>query len=179
MLGGPKLHNLNVLVVDDNKFMCRLLENLCRGLGIIRIYQAGDAESAIEILGAKEVDLLITDWHMSPMDGLDLVKFLRTDPNSPNAYVPIIMLTGHGDRERVCEARDAGCNMFMAKPVSAKALYERLIWMINNPLPFIKSSDYFGPDRRRRDIGPPEGVEERRADVLERQREAQKAAASG
>lgn len=53
MLGGPRLHNLSILVVDDNKFMCRLLENLCRGLGIIRIYQAGDAERALEILGQK------------------------------------------------------------------------------------------------------------------------------
>ena len=54
----------------------------------------------------------------------------------------------------------------MAKPVSAKALYERLVWMINHPLPFTRTSDYFGPDRRRKDIGPPNGVE-RRADALD------------
>ena len=104
---------------------------------------------------------------MEPTDGLEFVKFLRNDEKSPNPYVPIIMLTGHGDRDRVCEARDAGINMFMAKPVSAKALYERLVWMINHPLPFIRTAEYFGPDRRRKDMGPPEGVRERRADALD------------
>jgi two-component system chemotaxis response regulator CheY len=78
--------------------------------------------------------------------------------------VPIIMLTGHGDRDCVCEARDAGVNMFMAKPISAKAMYERLVWMINHPLPFIRTDDYFSPGRRRKDMGAPTGTRERRAD---------------
>ena len=170
MLGGPKLHNLSILVVDDNKFMRTLVENLCRGLGVLNLLQAETAEAALEILGEKQIDLLVTDWHMEPVDGLQLVKKLRTDPNSPNPYVPIIMLTGHGDRDRVVEARDAGVNMFMAKPISAKAMYERLVWMINNPLPFIKADGYFGPDRRRRDVGPPEGVIERRGAEIKRRR---------
>lgn len=103
---------------------------------------------------------------MEPTEGLTFVKYMRNDPQSPNPYVPIIMLTGHGDRDRVCEARDAGVNMFMSKPISAKAMYERLIWMINHPLPFIRTSDYFGPDRRRKDMGPPSGTSERRADQM-------------
>lgn len=170
MVVGPKLHKLSIVVIDDNKFMRTLIESLCRGLGVIQIYLADSAEAGIELLRERDVDLLITDWHMEPMDGLELVKCLRTSSRSPNNYVPIIMLTGHGDRIRVCEARDAGVNMFMAKPVSAKAMYERLVWMINNPLPFIRIDGYFGPDRRRRDIGPPEGITERRAgDAREQQ----------
>ena len=166
MFGGPKLQALNVLIVDDNKFMRTVIENLCRGLGLGKVMQAENVDMALEALGGNPIDLVITDWHMEPMDGLEFVQFLRNDDKSPNPYIPIIMLTGHGDRERVCEARDAGVNMFMAKPVSAKALYERLVWMINHPLPFIRTSDYFGPDRRRKDIGPPNGVE-RRADALD------------
>lgn len=171
MFGGPKLHNLSVLVVDDNKFMRTLVENICRGLGILKVVHTDLAETALKILSEREFDLLITDWHMEPMDGIELVIHLRTAPDSPNPYIPIIMLTGHGDRERVVEARDAGVNMFMAKPISAKAMYERLVWMINNPLPFIKSGAYFGPDRRRSDVGPPEGVVERRGGEM-RQRAA-------
>ncbi|MGB0630882.1 MAG: response regulator [Alphaproteobacteria bacterium] len=166
MFGGPKLQALNVLIIDDNKFMRTVIENLCRGLGLGTVMQAENVNMALDILGGNPVDLVITDWHMEPMDGLEFVQFLRNDEASPNPYIPIIMLTGHGDRERVCEARDAGVNMFMAKPVSAKALYERLVWMINHPLPFIRTSDYFGPDRRRKDIGPSGGVE-RRADALD------------
>jgi DNA-binding response OmpR family regulator len=74
------------------------------------------------------------------------------------------MLTGHGDRDSVCEARDAGVNMFMAKPMSAKAMYERLVRMINRPLPFIRADGYFGPDCWRKDMGAPTGTRERRAD---------------
>lgn len=123
-----------------------------------------------EMTVKQVLDLMVTNGirHLPVLDGEKLsgVISLRNDDNSPNPYIPIIMLTGHGDRERVCEARDAGVNVFMAKPVSAKALYERLVWMINHPLPFIRTSDYFGPDRRRKDIGPPNGVE-RRADALD------------
>lgn len=163
MLNGPRLHNLSLLVVDDNQFMLRIVQHLCRGLGIIQVLQAEMAEQAMGILARKDVDLMITDWHMPEIDGLELVRFVRTDPASPNPFLPIIMLTGHGDREHVCAARDNGVNMFMAKPVSAQAMYERLVWMVNNPLPFIKSTAYFGPDRRRRDQGPPQGSGDRRS----------------
>lgn len=162
MTHGPRLSGLNVLVVDDNKFMRQLIEHLCIGLGIGSVQKSETVSEALALLADRPVDLVITDWHMEPMDGMQFVRRLRTDPDSPNPYVPIIMLTGHGDRDRVCQARDAGINMFMAKPVSAKALYERLVWMINNPLPFIRTGGYFGPDRRRRDDGPPDGIAERR-----------------
>ena len=152
MFCGPKLDALSVLVVDDNKFMRTVVENLCKGLGLGDFAQAEDVQQALIVLRDRPIDLVITDWHMEPTEGLTFVKYMRNDPQSPNPYVPIIMLTGHGDRDRVCEARDAGVNMFMAKPISAKAMYERLIWMINHPLPFIRTSYYFGPDRRRKQV---------------------------
>jgi len=165
MTTGPRLGALNVLIVDDNKFMRQLVEHLCTGLGIGSVRKAETVAEALTLLADQPVDLVITDWHMEPVDGLQFVRRLRNDPESPNPYVPILMLTGHGDRDRVCQARDAGINMFMAKPVSAKGLYERLVWMINNPLPFIRTGGYFGPDRRRRNDGPPAGVAERRSDA--------------
>jgi DNA-binding response OmpR family regulator len=72
------------------------------------------------------------------------------------------MLSGHTELQRICEARDAGVNEFLAKPISARALYSRMMSLIANPRPFVRTATYFGPDRRRRDVGPPEGVAERR-----------------
>ncbi|MCR9062296.1 MAG: response regulator, partial [Rhodobacteraceae bacterium] len=94
MFGGPKLQALSVLVVDDNKFMRTVVENLCKGLGLGDFSQAESVEEALNILRERPIDLVVTDWHMEPMDGLTFVKYLRNDPQSPNPYVPIIMLTG-------------------------------------------------------------------------------------
>ena len=83
MIGGPKLQALSVLVVDDNKFMRSVVENLCRGLGIGEFAQAETVEQALEVLARKSIDLVVTDWHMEATDGLTFVKYLRNDPDSP------------------------------------------------------------------------------------------------
>ena len=72
------------------------------------------------------------------------------------------MLTGHSELARVQEARDSGIHEFLAKPISAKSLFTRIAAIIENPRPFINTDAYFGPDRRRQDIGPPPGIDERR-----------------
>jgi DNA-binding response OmpR family regulator len=74
------------------------------------------------------------------------------------------MLSGYTEYRRVTEARDAGVNEFLAKPISAKALYQRFASIIDNPRPFIRTKHYFGPDRRRQNLGPPRGTPERRKD---------------
>jgi CheY-like chemotaxis protein len=119
-------------------------------------------EAAFEELKHFDADIVVSDWHMAPMDGLAFVRKVRTDPQSPNPYVPIILLTGHTETTRVIEARDAGVNMFLAKPISVKALSERLTALIDNPTRFVRTASYFGPDRRRKDAGPPRGMAERR-----------------
>ena len=81
--------------------------------------------------------------------GLDFVIRVRTAEDSPNPYVPIIMLTGHADKEHVMAARDAGVHEFLAKPVSPRNVYGRLISVLNNSRSFVRVGDYFGPDRRR------------------------------
>jgi DNA-binding response OmpR family regulator len=80
------------------------------------------------------------------------VRLVRTGKDSPNPFVPIIMLTGHTEMHRVIEARDAGVHEFLAKPISAKGLYSRVKSIIERPRPFIRAGLYFGPDRRRRQI---------------------------
>ena len=162
------LDRLNVLVLDDNRNMRALIESILFALGVRKIHEAHDVKQAFRDLQYFHADIVITDWHMEPLNGLDFVRMVRSGEDSPNPYVPTIMLTGHTELHRVCEARDAGVNEFLAKPISAKALYSRLISIIDCPRPFIRTKTYFGPCRRSRNLGAPRGMQERRADELEK-----------
>jgi two-component system chemotaxis response regulator CheY len=156
------LENVNVLVLDDNRHMRQLVESILHALGVKHVSQAGDAAQAFKELQHFNADVIIVDWHMEPLDGLDFVRLVRTAKDSPNPYVPIIMLSGYTEFGRVTEARDAGVHEFLAKPISAKALYQRFAAIIDNPRPFVRTKQFFGPDRRRQDVGPPRNVPERR-----------------
>ncbi len=162
---------LNVLLLDDNRNMRSLIESILFALGVRHIHEAHDVKQAYRDLQYFHADIVITDWQMEPLNGLEFVKMVRSGDDSPNPYVPIIMLTGHTELHRVCEARDAGVNEFLAKPISAKALYSRLASIIEVPRPFIRTKTYFGPCRRRRNLGAPRGRKERRADEIAKLRE--------
>ena len=155
---------LSVLVVDDNKYMLQLMQIILHALRVKNICVAEDVAQALQELRYFHADIVITDWHMEPLDGLEFVQLVRTAKDSTNPYVPIIMVTGYTEVQRVMEARDAGVNEFLAKPVSAKAVYGRMVSIIEHPRPFFRTKHFFGPDRRRQDLGPPEGVSERRQD---------------
>lgn len=141
---------LTILIAEDNKPMRGLVRDILEALGVGTILEAADGEAAIKKLGNHTVDIVILDWNMEPMDGMELTRQIRTSPESPDQFVPIIMLSGHTERARVLQARDAGVTEFMAKPVSVKALCARINAIIDAPRPFIRASGYFGPDRRRR-----------------------------
>ena len=143
------LDSVNILILDDNRHMRSLVQSILHALGVKHIREAADAPQAFKELQHFHADIIIADWHMEPLDGLDFVRLVRTAKDSPNPYVPIIMLTAHTEYSRVCEARDAGVNEFLAKPISAKALYARFASIIENPCSFIRTKTYFGPDRRR------------------------------
>ena len=161
------LENVNVMVIDDSKHMSSLINEILSALGIRNVVTVGDAARAFKELKHFNADVIIVDWHMQPLDGIDFVKLVRTAKDSSNPYVPIIMLSGYTEYLRVVEARDAGVNEFLAKPISAKALYQRFASIIDNPRPFIRTKKYFGPDRRRQNMGPPRGIAERRVAAKE------------
>lgn len=160
------LDNVNVLILDDNRHMRSLVQSILHALGVKNIREASDGAEAFKELQHFHADVIIVDWHMEPIDGLEFVRLVRTAKDSPNPYVPIIMLSGYTEYRRVVEARDAGINEFLAKPISAKALYQRFAMIIDNPRPFVRTKTYFGPDRRRQNLGPPRGVAERRKDEI-------------
>ncbi len=173
-MAGYSLEELNFLIVDDNKHMRALVKTILSTLGIKNIHEAGDGADALKELKVFPADIVICDWNMSPLDGIDFVKLVRTGKDSANPYVPIIMLTGHTEMHRVIEARDAGVNEFLAKPISAKGIYSRIRSIIENPRPFVKSRDYFGPDRRRKQV-PFNGAERRKTKLAEKEKKAEEA----
>lgn len=158
---GYRLDRLAVLIVDDNQHMRSLVRTILESLAVSQILEARDGSHALEKMAQSQIDLIIADWNMEPMDGLELTRHLRTSPDSPDQFVPVIMLSGHTERARVMKARDAGVTEFMAKPVSARSLYARIVSIIENPRPFVRTSDYFGPDRRRQML-PFEGPDRRK-----------------
>ena len=153
---------LTILIAEDNKPMRSLVRDILDALGVGTILEAVDGTAAMKQLGSNAVDIVILDWNMEPMDGLELTRQIRTSPESPDQFVPIIMLSGHTERARVLQARDVGVTEFMAKPVSVKALCARINAIIDAPRPFIRTGGYFGPDRRRREL--PFNGPDRRAD---------------
>ena len=146
------LRNVRVLIVDDQDFIRSLLRHILGVLGCTHISDCADGESAWGAIRDNPPDLLIVDWEMAPMDGIELVQKVRSDPASPDKFMPIIMITAHSERPRIIAARDSGVNEFVMKPVSAKTLFSRLNAVIEHPRRFVRTKEYFGPDRRRKRV---------------------------
>lgn len=141
------LSSLTFLVVDDSAYMRTILRTMLQGFGARRIVEAEDGASGLEAMDRANPDIVVLDWVMPILDGADMVRMIR-NPQNPFAYVPIIMVTGHTERSRMLEARRLGIHELLCKPISAKALYQRIQSVIVNPREFVKASGYFGPAPR-------------------------------
>lgn len=149
-MSGYRFDRLRILVVDDNAHMRKLVVTILQAFGAAQIFEAADGQSAWSIAREVNPDVIFLDWMLDGMNGLELVRMIRTSPSTPNPFVPVIMLTGYTQLEHVVQARDAGVNEFLAKPVSVKAILSRLISVIEYPRPYVRTKVYFGPCRRRR-----------------------------
>ncbi len=150
-MSNDYLRDVTILIVDDQEFILNLVREMLRVLGAETILEARDGEEAWEVLQSNSVDLMLIDWYMKSVDGVTLVKRVRNDKKSPNPYLPIIMMSGFSERLRIIKARDSGINEFVVKPLSAKALFGRIVNVIEHPRQFVRTDNFFGPDRRRKD----------------------------
>ena len=141
---------LSVLVVEDTPPMRKLIVSVLTNLGVGQVFSAADGKHGYEIFCRENPDIVILDWAMEPMNGLEMTLEIRKNQLSPNRMVPIVLVTGFSALTRVAQARDAGATEFMVKPFSANDLAMRLAYVINKPRDFIDHPEYFGPDRRRR-----------------------------
>ena len=147
---GMDFRDVSVLLVDDNANMRKVVGAMLKAAGVRRIREANDGLEGLKIFQAQEIDIIFTDLMMQPVDGLAFIRWIRTSTASPNPFVPIIMMTGHATQRTLNEARMAGVTEFLAKPLTALGVMHRINEIINNPRPFVRANEYFGPCRRRR-----------------------------
>ncbi|KZD09824.1 response regulator [Oceanibaculum pacificum] len=171
-MAGYRLDRLSILLVEDSEFIRNLLFSVLRSMEVGHIHTARDGAEAIEFLksrarlgmpGQGPVDLIISDLIMPNMDGAMLLRWVRRHEESPDRFMPFIMISGAVDRDRVAAIRDLGVSEFLAKPFTVRAIATHLQAAIENPRPFIYTQDYFGPDRRRTDQ-PISGEDQRSPD---------------
>lgn len=152
------LANLSILLVEDTAPMRKIMVSILQLLGFVKIYTAGNGEEGYRLFRHHNPDIVLTDWMMEPMDGVELIRRIRTEAASPNRFVPIILITGYAATSKVKVARDNGMTEFLVKPFTAKELAARIAHVINRPRDFVEAPRFTGPDRRRRpddDYGGP------------------------
>jgi two-component system chemotaxis response regulator CheY len=138
-----------VVVVDDEHYMRKVVRTMLLSIGIREVHEAPDGQAGLELIRALAPDVVILDWQMPGLDGPGFVRLVRSPATFPYPNVPIIMLTGHGERSRVIEAVKIGVNEFLLKPVSVKALQDRMASVLTQPREVVKSGGYYGPVPRK------------------------------
>lgn len=142
------LKGLSILVADANPYVQEVLKGILRGFGATRVETADDGDTAHRRSLNEMIDLLICDCYLPGLDGFDLVRRIRHDEKNPNRFSPVIVLTSHTRQHNVEQARDCGTNLVLAKPISPRVIYERLLWIAEESRPMVIGPDYVGPDRR-------------------------------
>ncbi len=117
--------DMSVLIVDDYKTMLRIINNLLGQLGFKNVDEATDGTMALELMRNKKYGLVISDWNMEPMTGLELLKTVRGS-NDNNTNVPFIMITAESKTENVIAAKQAGVNNYIVKPFNAETLKQKI-----------------------------------------------------
>lgn len=144
-----RIATLKVLVVDDDHAMRKVVRTMLAGIGVKTVYEACDGMSGLDATRAHAPDLVIVDWEMPGIDGAQFVRMVRSPGEFPMPDVPIIMLSGHSERWRVIEAAHIGAHEYLLKPVSTKALRERITAVLCQARPTVKLGGYYGPLPRR------------------------------
>ena len=160
-MSAISLLRLHFLIIDDNASMRAIIRNILKELKVESIREAQDGGEALNLLKEIQFDMIISDWNMKPMNGLQFVRSIRLSKDNPNRYVPVIMVTAYTELGQVVTARDAGITEFLAKPVSARSLFSRIKAVIENHRQFVRSQNFFGTDRRRRKSATFSGTERR------------------
>ena len=145
-----QLYRITILIVEDNLPMMEIVKSLLLTFGVGNVITAQNGEEGVRMYRRHKPDIILADWMMQPVDGISFTRLIRNDPSGPNQYIPIILMTGFSEKRRVIQARDSGVTEFLVKPFTARDLYRRIVQVIERPRQFVRSDDFFGPDRRRK-----------------------------
>jgi two-component system, chemotaxis family, chemotaxis protein CheY len=161
MQSNPKniealVRSARVLIVDDEYYTRKVIRTLLLAVGVADVHDASNGVSGLEAIRTLEPDIVILDWEMPGMDGSAFVRQVRSPETFPFPDVPIVVLTGHGERTHVIEAVRLGVNEYLLKPVSSTALHARLLSVMSKPRSMVKRGDYYGPTPRKLSTYKPE-----------------------
>ena len=131
------LESVSALILDDNAHMRGLVRVILANFGMRRIEEAADCNEAIGIVANEDIDIAFVDFKLGGLDGIDFCKRIRLDPDSPNRYLPIIMITAYSEHRRVIDAINAGVDEFLVKPIRAVDVANRVNAVIERRRPFI------------------------------------------
>ncbi len=161
---------VNVLLAEDSLFIRSLLVNSLKVLGVGNVFAVEHGGEAIHFMqrvknepmrvGVQQIDIIMSNWEMSPVDGMMLLRWVRRHKDSPDRFVPFVMVTSYTEPDRVLQAREMGVTEMLAKPFNVKSMGEKLVSIIERPRQFVHTKNFFGPDRRRQKL-PFDGVDRR------------------
>lgn len=141
------LTELRILIVDDSSTARSAVRMLLGEIGVYCVDSAADGTEAIVKLQEFAADLVICDLNMGPVDGIEFTKLVRNADDSPNPYVPIIMVTTEATKMQLRNAMAAGVNDFMVKPVDGVMLRRRIVAILSSPAVFVRESGHLRPQR--------------------------------
>ncbi len=143
---------LRVLAIDDNRFTLSVIKSLLDTMGVKTVFCMSKGTNALEIMKQWQPDVLIVDQVMQPISGLDLIRQIRDSDSDKYSFVPIVLVTAHASKEVVHRARFwAGADAVLVKPLSARRLFNCIVALYESDRTFVRTGDYFGPDRRVKD----------------------------
>lgn len=146
-----KFNDKQILLIENNHMMRRLVRDMLVGFGVKlhNIIEADRVPDALQHFYAKRFDLVITDFFLGELDGGDFTRHIRGDAACINRKIPILLITGAPNHEKVLKALESGVNEMLAKPIAPSALYYRIFAMLSRPRPFVITASYIGPSRSR------------------------------
>lgn len=144
------ISNIQFLLVDNDVHMRSTVTDTMRQYGIRGIAEADDGEAAYDMINRVNPDIILTEYELPKITGLDLVKKIRRESDQVHRIKPIIILSAHTQLDQVMAAREAGATEYLAKPIDSKTIYQRICSVVLHPRAFIEIDSFAGPDRRRR-----------------------------
>ncbi len=143
------IQGLNILIVDGNSYMRKVTRTMLMNLGAKSVIESADGISALETIRTCDPDIMLLDWDMPVLNGMEVMRIVRSPGVFPRPNLPIIMLTSRAQRSTVMQAMQAGVHEFLVKPTSAKALQDRLASIVVNPRPMVQVGDSYVPQPRK------------------------------
>jgi len=143
------IQGLGILIVDGNPYMRKITHTMLVNLGAKSVFEAADGLAALTVIRAANPDIMLIEWDMPVLNGLEVMRIVRSPEVFPRPNLPIIMLTNHARRSHVIEALRLGAHEFLLKPTSPKALQDRLLSILAKPREMIQLGQLYVPEPRR------------------------------